>query len=81
MLQLGSEWMDFYEILYLSVFDTVPRIRKFRHISKRIRGTSRDITALNYSQSEKHFKQSCREIPNTSFVFNNYFPKIMLFMR
>ena len=81
MLQLGSEWMDFYEILYLSVFDTVPRIRKFRHISKTIRGTSRDITALKYSQNEKHFKQSCREIQNTSFVFNNYFPKIMLFMR
>ena len=61
--------------------DTVPRKLKFRQNSKRIRGTLRDIPALNYSWNEKHFTQTCRENQNTSFEFNNYFPKTVLFTR
>ena len=32
-------------------------------------------------QNEKYFKQSCRENQNSHFMFNNFFSKIMPFMR
>jgi hypothetical protein len=40
-----------------------------------------DNILLNSSWNEKCFRQICGEDQNTHFMFNNFFPKIVAFMR
>jgi len=72
MEQLGSQWMDFDEILHLSVFQKyVKKIQVSLNSDKNIKYFIwrpmyiYDSILLNSSGNEKFFRKSCRENQNT----------------
>jgi len=81
MEQLGSHWMDFHEIWYLSIFrKPVEKIqvslksdqnnRYFTYTPIYILVTYRSVLLRMRNFSDK----SCRENQNTHFKFNKFFP-------
>jgi len=80
--------MDFHEILYLRIFrNSFEKIQVLLQ-SDKITGTLHEdrYTFLIIYRSfllrmENVSHKSCRENQNTHFVFNNFFPKIVPFMR
>jgi hypothetical protein len=87
MEQLDSNWTDFREILYLSIFRKSVEQIQFHENPTRITGTlqeeqyaffiirvSRSVILRMRNVSDK----SCRENQNTHSMFNNYLSKIGL---
>ena len=86
---MGSHYMDFHEILYLSISLKSVENFKFRHNLTRITGTLHDehYTLIIISHSillrMRNFSDKiCRDNQNTYFTFNNFFfSKIVPFMK
>ena len=75
--KLGFHWMNFYETLYLSIFQTsVKNIQ----ISLKLDRNNRYCTWRPMYIFDHISDKSCRESWNMLFVFNNLFPKIVPFM-
>ena len=84
MEELGSHWTDFHEIWYFSTL----RNFNFHSILTRITGTLHEdrytfmiISHWIRLRMRNVSDKICRENQNTHFIFNNFFPKIVPFMR
>ena len=88
MEQFGSHWMDFHEILYLSIFRKTADKCLVSLIFDNNNGTlpedtytflitSRSVLFRMRNVSDKFYRGN----QNTHFMFNNFFSKIVLFMR
>ena len=82
-----SQWTDFHEIWYLSIFRKSAETTQVPLKSDNNNGyfTWRsmniyDNMSLNSSLNEKCFWQICRKYRNTYFMFSNFFPKVVSFM-
>ena len=79
MEQLDCRWTDFYEIYYLSIFESLKKIKvSLKPDKNNVYFTWRPIyisahISLSSSYNENCFTQNCRENQNKRFVFNNLF--------
>jgi len=88
MEQRGSRWIDFHEILYLSIFRKSVEKTQVSLKSYKNNGYINEdqYTFMIISRSfllrmRNVLGNNCRENQNTHFMFNNFFPKIGPFMR
>jgi hypothetical protein len=88
MEQLGSLWTDFYETVCLCIFGTLSRKLECHKNLVRTTGTlhedrrtmvilSRPVLLRMRNVADK----SCTQNQHKHFMFNNFFPKIVPFMR
>jgi hypothetical protein len=87
MEQLGSNWTDFCDIWYLSIFRNSVKKSQALLKSDKNNGYFRwrpayiyDNISLSSSCNANVFDENCRENQNTYFTLNNCFPKIVPFM-
>ena len=87
MEQLGSHWMNFYEMWYLSTFwKSVKKIQVSLKVT-RIMGVLHEyiyyifIIILVLHRMKNVRGRSCKGNQNTHFMFSNFFLKVMLFMK
>ena len=88
MEQLGSHWMDFHELRYLSIFQkSVKKIQislKSDNNNRYVIRTPMYIFIIHHPhllQMRNVSDNICRENQISHFVFNNFFSKFLPFMR
>jgi hypothetical protein len=88
MEQLASHRTDFHEIWYLSIFRKFVKKCPLHFNLTRITGTLHEdlctfmiISRWFLLRIRNVSDKSCRENQNTHFISNNFFPKIVPFMR
>ena len=88
MVQLGSQWMDFRDILYLSIFLTSVKTIQVSLKSDKNVGTLHEglctfmiISCWIIHKMRNVSDKCCRENQSTHFMFSDVSLKIVVFMR